>query len=167
MVTIEDLVQELERETDATRRTLARIPEDKLDWQPHPKSMTLGQLGMHVATIPRALAELSIVPAFEVATPIPRPTATRTAELVETLGTSVARAKEILVDMGDAGLAEPWRMMLDGQEIGAMPRSVFLRSVLFNHWYHHRGQLTVYLRETGASVPAIYGASADELPLSR
>jgi uncharacterized damage-inducible protein DinB len=167
MVTIEDLVQELERETDATRRTLARIPEDKLDWRPHPKSMTLGQLGMHVATIPRALAELSIVPAFEVGTPIPRPTATRTAELVETLGTSVTRAKEVLVGMGDAGLAEPWRMMLGGREIGAMPRSVFLRSVLFNHWYHHRGQLTVYLRETGASVPAIYGASADELPPSR
>ena len=122
---------------------------------------------MHVATIPRALAELSIVPAFEVGTPIPRPTATRTAELVETLGTSVTRAKEVLVGMGDAGLAEPWRMMLGGREIGAMPRSVFLRSVLFNHWYHHRGQLTVYLRETGASVPAIYGASADELPPSR
>ena len=55
-------------------------------------------------------------------------------------------------------------MMLGKREIGAMPRGVFIRSVLFNHWYHHRGQLTVYLRETGSMVPAIYGASADETP---
>jgi uncharacterized damage-inducible protein DinB len=167
MVTIEELVEELERETDPTRRTLARVPDDKLSWQPDPKSFTLGQLAMHVATLPGTLAELSTVPAFNVGAPIPRPTASSAHELLQTLDSSVAKAKAVLLGMGDAALSTPWRMMLDGREIGAMPRSVFLRSVLFNHWYHHRGQLTVYLRQTGASVPAIYGPSADETPLSR
>ena len=167
MVTIDDLVQELEHETDATRRTLARVPNDQLDWRPHPKSMTLGELAMHVATIPGALAEVSMVPAFDVGRPIPRPTAANTDELLEALTESVAKAKGVLSGMGDAALATPWRMMLDGEDIGAMPRSAFLRSVLFNHWYHHRGQLTVYLRQTGALVPSIYGASADETPVSR
>ena len=167
MITIDDLVQELEHETDATRRTLARVPNDKLDWQPDPKSFTLGQLAMHVATIPGALARVAIVPAFEVGAPSPRPTASSTNELLETLSRSVAEAKEVLVGMGDAGLTTPWRMVMGGKEVGAMPRAAFLRSVLFNHWYHHRGQLTVYLRQTGALVPSIYGPSADELPFNR
>jgi len=167
MVTIDDLVQELEHETDATRRTLERVPNDKMDWRPHEKSMTLGQLAMHVATIPGALARLSTVPSFEAGTPIPRPTATSTEGLLEALSASVADAKAVLVGMGDAGLIVPWRMTMGDTEIGAMPRNVFLRSVLFNHWYHHRGQLTGYLRQTGALVTAIYGASADELPFQR
>ena len=165
MVTIQELVQELEHETDATRRTLERVPNDQLDWRPHPRSLTMGQLAMHVATLAGALAEISTAPAFEVGAPIPRPTATSTAELLATLERSVAQAKAVLLDMGDAGLATPWRMHHNGKEIGSMPRSAFLRSVLFNHWYHHRGQLTVYLRQTGATVPAIYGPSADEQPM--
>jgi uncharacterized damage-inducible protein DinB len=69
--------------------------------------------------------------------------------------------------MDDAALNTPWRMFNGNLEIASMPRGVFLRSILFNHWYHHRGQLTVYLRETGAMVPSIYGASADEKPGAR
>jgi uncharacterized damage-inducible protein DinB len=64
--------------------------------------------------------------------------------------------------MNDAELATPWRMMNGERELWSIPRGAFLRSVLLNHWYHHRGQLTVYLRQTGASVPAVYGDSADE-----
>jgi len=165
MMTVQDLIHELEQETDATRRALARVPNDQMDWRPHPKSVTMGQLAMHVATLPAALAQVSMMDDFPVGAPIPRPTASSTDELLATLDRSVAEAKALLVGMGDAGLTVPWRMVLDGQEIGAMPRSAFLRSVLFNHWYHHRGQLTVYLRMTGAAVPAIYGPSADENPL--
>jgi len=77
---------------------------------------------------------------------------------------SVAKAKAVIGSMDDAALAMPWKMVNGNLEIASMPRSDFLRSVLFNHWYHHRGQLTVYLRETGAKVPSIYGASADETP---
>jgi uncharacterized damage-inducible protein DinB len=165
MVTIQELLQELEHETDATRRTLERVPNDRLDWRPHQKSLSMGQLAMHVATLAGALAEISTAPAFDAGAPIPRPTATSTDELLATLERSVAQAKVILLEMGDAGLTVPWRIRLDGKEVGSMPRSAFLRSVLFNHWYHHRGQLTVYLRQTGAAVPAIYGPSADEQPM--
>jgi len=112
MATVEELIQELEQETHATRRVLERIPEDYLDWRPHPKSQSLGQLAMHVATIPGALAEVSMRP-FDVGTSIPRPS----AESVDHM---------------------------------------------LNHWYHHRGQLTVYLRQLGVPLPAVYGDSADE-----
>jgi hypothetical protein len=162
MTTIDDLVRELDEETDATRRVLERVPADRLDWRPHPKSLTLGQLAMHVATLPRALAELSTLDAFDVGTPIPRPGTTGPDALLATLGTSVNAARAILLGMGDGALGRPWRMVLGGREVGALPRGAFLRSTLFNHWYHHRGQLTVYLRQLDVPVPSIYGPSADE-----
>ena len=162
MVTIEELVEELEQETQTTRRVLSQVPSDRMHWKPHERSFTLGQLAMHVATLPGALAEVAMRP-FDVRTPIPRPTASTTGELLETLEQSVARATQLLREMGDAGLAIPWRLVNGEQEVLALPRVAFLRSTLFNHWYHHRGQLTVYLREVGAKVPAIYGDSADEM----
>jgi uncharacterized damage-inducible protein DinB len=164
MATIRELVQELEHEAATTRRTLERVPAGKLDWKPHEKSMTLGVLAMHVATIPEALAELAMHPSFDVSFVVPRPITPSIPALLEAHDRSVARAKEILGSMDDAALDLPWRMMSGAVEISSMPRGIFLRSVLFNHWYHHRGQLTVYLRETGALVPSVYGASADETP---
>jgi uncharacterized damage-inducible protein DinB len=167
MATIRELLQELDHESSATRRTLERVPESKLDWKPHEKSMTLGVLAMHVATIPEALAEISMRPSFDAGFVVPRPTTASIAALLEAHDRSVARAKDILASMDDAALDLPWRMVNQGVEIASMPRGIFLRSVLFNHWYHHRGQLTVYLREAGALVPSIYGASADEQPGQR
>jgi uncharacterized damage-inducible protein DinB len=164
MATIQELLQELEQEASSTRRALARVPESRLDWKPHDKSMTLGVLAMHVATIPAALAELSMRPSFDVSFVVPRPSTSSIPALLDAHDHSVARAKDILGSMDDAALDLPWRMMNDGVEIASMPRGTFLRSVLFNHWYHHRGQLTVYLRLTDALVPSIYGASADEQP---
>jgi uncharacterized damage-inducible protein DinB len=161
MVTIDELLEELEQETRHTRNVLSRVPADRMHWKPHEKSLTLGQLAMHVATIPGALAEISTRP-FDVNTPIPRPGASSTAELLETMERSVAGAKRVLTEMGDVGLLAPWQLVSGGHEIMALPRVAFLRSTLFNHWYHHRGQLTVYLRELGANVPAMYGDSADE-----
>ncbi len=81
MATIEELVQELEQEAQTTRRVLERVPDDRLDWRPHDKSLTLGQLAMHVATLPGALAEVSTRP-FDVNTEIPRPTAASVGELL-------------------------------------------------------------------------------------
>ncbi len=162
MLTIDDLVQELEHEAQATRRVLERVPQEKLHWKPHPKSMTLGQLAMHVANLPGAIAEISTRPSFDVQTPIPRPDANSTSEVLRAFDESMGRARAHLRSMKDAELAIPWRMMNGNQELWAIPRAAFLRSVMLNHWYHHRGQLTVYLRETGALVPAVYGDSADE-----
>jgi len=161
MLTIQDLLQELEQEARATRRVLERVPDDRLDWKPHEKSMTIGELAMHVANLPGAIAEVSTRD-FDVKTVIPRPSATSTAELLVVLEDSLKRAKTLLVAMADAGLASPWRMVNGDQVIMSMTRGELLRSVMLNHWYHHRGQLTVYLRQTGALVPAVYGDSADE-----
>lgn len=161
---IDAMVAELEQEARATARVLERVREDRLDWRPHPKSLTLGQLAMHVASLPGALAHIGAQPSFDVDAPIPRPSATSVAELLQTLERSVAEARRILQGMEDRELATPWKMVSGGHEVGALPRGALYRSALFNHWYHHRGQLTVYLRETGAPVPAIYGDSADESP---
>jgi uncharacterized damage-inducible protein DinB len=165
MLTIADMLEELEQEAQATRRVLERVPADRLGWRPHAKSMTLGELGMHVAMLPGALAGVATGTGFDVNTEIPRPTAASTVELLETLGRSVAEAKALLGEMDEAFLASSWTMRDGEREIWSIPRRAFLRSVLFNHWYHHRGQLTVYLRLTGALVPAVYGDSADESSL--
>ena len=183
MATIKEFLQELDREAHSTRRALERVPADKLDWRPHEKSMTLGngscvvtpipmrhgltmgELAMHVATIPERLAEVSTRPSLDVSFVVPRPTTESISALLEAHDHSIARAREILGSMNDASLETPWRMMNGTVELLAMPRGIFLRSILFNHWYHHRGQLTVYLRQTGALVPATYGNSADESPL--
>jgi uncharacterized damage-inducible protein DinB len=166
MVTIKELIQELDQESRSTRRVLERVKPDKLDWRPHEKSLSLGQLAMHVATLPRAIAEMSTQATFDAGTPIPRPSAPSTDVLLATMEQSVGRAREILNGMDDAALNTPWRMMKGSHEIMVMPRANLLRTVLFNHWYHHRGQLIVYLRLTGALVPGIYGDSADEKPFS-
>jgi uncharacterized damage-inducible protein DinB len=161
MLTIQDLLQELEQEADATRRVLERVPGDRLDWKPHDKSMTLGQLAMHVANLPGAIAEVSTRD-FDVKTVIPRPSARSTTELLVVLEESLTRARRLLGAMDDAELASRWRMVNGDQELWSVTRGQFLRSVMLNHWYHHRGQMTVYLRQTGALLPAVYGDSADE-----
>jgi uncharacterized damage-inducible protein DinB len=162
MLTVSDIVQELEQEAQATRRVLERVPEDQLQWTPHPKSMSLGQLAMHVANLPGAIAELSTQPSFDAQTPIPRPDARSRREILAAFDDSMARARTHLARMKDSDLAVPWRMMSGSKELWSIPRFAFLRSVMLNHWYHHRGQLTVYLRQTGALVPSVYGDSADE-----
>ena len=165
MLTRDDLLQELEQEAPATRRVLERVPEEQLDWRPHEKSLTLGQLAMHVATLPGQIAQLSMQETFNVSNGIPRPSAGSTAELLAALDESLASARKIVGSMDDAALASTWRMVDGERELLAIPRGAFLRSVMLNHWYHHRGQLMVYLRQTGALVPAVYGDSADEKPV--
>jgi uncharacterized damage-inducible protein DinB len=163
MSTIEALLQELEQEAQTTRRVLERVPEDRLGWKPHDKSMSLGQLALHVATVPGAIAEMAGQSPF----PLPefnQPSATSAAELVPALEQSIAKAREILRTMDDAALAKTWRVVDGDREVMALPVGALLRSIMLNHWYHHRGQLAVYLRQVGALVPSIYGPSADENP---
>jgi uncharacterized damage-inducible protein DinB len=165
MALIEGLLQELEQETQTTRRVLERVPNEHLSWRPHPKARTLGQLALHVATVPAGVAELasrSPAQAPDFAEPSPR----SASELVPTLEQSIARAKQALGGMDDAALMATWRLMRGDREVLALPRVAFLRSVMLNHWYHHRGQLTVYLRELNVPIPSIYGPSADENPFA-
>lgn len=167
MFTTDDILAELEQEADATRRVLERVPEEQFDWRPHPVSLSLGQLAMHVATLPGALAGVARLDTFPVGHEIPRPTAASADELLEALERSLDQARDILSGMDEGALAAPWRLMDGPIEVLAIPRRNFVRSILFNHWYHHRGQLCVYLRQVGAPVPAIYGDSADERALGR
>jgi len=161
MMTVNDILQELEQEAQATRRVLERLPDNRLQWKPHPKSMSLGQLAMHVANIPGRIAEISTTP-FDASTPIPRPEAASTAQVLDAFEASMVQARQVLRAMSDAELSSPWRMMQGDRELWSIPRGAFLRSVMLNHWYHHRGQLTVYLRQNGVPLPAVYGDSADE-----
>ena len=94
----------------------------------------------------------------------PDPSPTTAAELVPALDRSIANAKQVIGRMDDAKLMEIWQLKSGDREVLAIPRIAFLRSVMLNHWYHHRGQLTMYLRELGVAVPSIYGPSADENP---
>ncbi len=164
MITTDDLLAELEQEAHATRRVLERVPDAQLDWRPHERSFTLGQLAMHVATLPGAIADLATRGSFDVGSPIPRPGASGADQLVATLDESVAHARKVIAAMDDASLATPWHAVDGERVLLTVPTAALLRTTLLNHWYHHRGQLTVYLRQTGAQVPGLYGPSADEVP---
>ncbi len=162
---LEPMSGEIAQEAATTKRVLERVPTDKLTWKPHPKSMSLGQLAMHVATIPAGICRLAAVDEFEInpanfAPPVPK----SSEEIIAALDTSVQAAQEFLGGVSESAAVGPWRAMLQGRELMAMPRAVMLRTLLFNHWYHHRGQLSVYLRLLEVPVPSIYGPSADENP---
>jgi uncharacterized damage-inducible protein DinB len=157
------LLAELEQESEATRRVLERVPQAHLSWKPHPKSMSLGQLALHVATVPGAVAELLVPDAME-APQFVHPEATSAAELVPALAASVARARQHLGQLSDAAMGATWRVMKGDRELMAMPRAAFARAIMLNHWYHHRGQLLVYLRLLNLPVPSVYGPTADENP---
>lgn len=164
MTRTESLIAELKQEAEGTRRALERVPEDKLSWKPHPKSMSLGQLALHIAQTPGGVAQLLDSPTAGAPDFSNRPEAGSRGELLEALEESVAGAAEKLASWGDEGLGAEWRMVQDGETLLAVPRIGMARSIMFNHWYHHRGQLLVYLRLLDVPVPAIYGDSADEPP---
>ncbi len=159
----EALLRELEQEARATRRALERIPEDKLGWRPHPKSMSLGQLAFHLAKIPGAISRLAAADTVEPPN-VPRPEATSRREVLEILDDSLRSAREFLQGLDDARAMATWTMAKEGKALMAMPRVAVIRVLMLNHWYHHRGELCVYLRLLDVPVPAIYGPSADEAP---
>jgi uncharacterized damage-inducible protein DinB len=166
MAMIDALLAELDQECDATRRVLARVPEAHLAWKPHPKSMSLGQLALHVATVPGNVAELAAMDTVPEPPAFVQPEAATAAELLPALAASVAKVRRHLGDMDDAAMGATWRLMSGGREVLAMPRVAFARTIMLNHWYHHRGQLLVYLRLLDVPVPSIYGPSADENPFA-
>ena len=159
---------ELEQEAQITSRVLGRVPEDKLTWKPHPKSMTLGQLALHTATIPAAIAGITANDTYELDPSrfgkSPQPASA--AEITKAFEDSLAAAKSYLDGLSAEKAEAIWHVKTGDREIMAMPRKWALRSIMFNHLYHHRGQLSVYLRLLDIPVPIIYGASADESPFS-
>jgi uncharacterized damage-inducible protein DinB len=161
----QQLLEEFDRELVTTRKFLERMPNDKLQWQPHPKSMTAGQLALHLAVVPGRIVQIAALDEFEVPNfgqPNPQPKSTQ--EVLEALNNSAATVRELLPKTTDAQMNATWRMKKEGQEILAMPRYLVYRNILLNHLYHHRGQFGVYLRLVGAKVPSSYGPSGDEPP---
>ncbi|HET9888572.1 MAG TPA: DinB family protein [bacterium] len=163
---IDAILAELDQETNATRNLLNRIPEEKLTWKPHPKSMNLGELALHIASIPAGISEVACLDRFELPDFKTRPDPKNKREVIEMLEESVRAAKSKLAPLDDARLMETWTGTRNGKEVMAFPRIGVIRTILLNHWYHHRGQLDVYLRLLNVPLPAIYGPSADESPFA-
>ena len=166
MALINALLQELEHEATITRRVLERVPGDRLEWRPHPKARTLGELALHVASVPGGVAMLVSAPSPAQAPQFVDPSPKSVDELIPMLEWSVAKAREVLGGFDDAAITSPLTLMNGGREVFTIPRIALARSVMLNHWYHHRGQLTVYLRELDVPVPSVYGPSADENPFA-
>lgn len=156
------MLSEFEQELDTTRRFLVRLPEDKLTWRPHEKSMTAGQLALHLAQLSAGVLHLAMQ---EKATPpdfSTRQQPARLREVLDELEHSAAYVRRTLPTIDDDRMGGLFQVVQDGRTLLALPRAAFLRSIMLNHWYHHRGQLAVYLRLLGAAVPSSYGPSADE-----
>ena len=162
----QSFLPELEQEAATTRRVLERVPGDKLDWRPHPKSMSLGQLSRHVAMTPGQIAEMAALDEMPMPDFGPQPAAESADELVPALDEGVAKAKEFLSGLDDARAMGDWNVIKEGQVAMTMPRVAVIRTIMLNHWYHHRGQLSVYLRLLDVPLPSIYGPSADENPMA-
>jgi uncharacterized damage-inducible protein DinB len=154
---------DLEPELATTRRLLERVPGDKLDWKPHEKSFSLGQLAHHVARLSSWVTRTLQADFFDVGAPMPRPEPPRsTQELLDVFDETTAEMRQALAAADDALLMKPWEMRHGDRVIQAMPKAAVIRTVGINHIIHHRGQLTVYLRLLNVPLPMIYGPSADE-----
>jgi uncharacterized damage-inducible protein DinB len=164
----ESFLQEFEQESATTRRVLERVPDDRLTWKPHAKSMSLGTLALHIASGPAMLSEWALQDKIEVSGDIESgPEATSTAAVLAAHDEGVDKTKAALSKLGDAGLMADWKLTTkEGATIIGMPKAALIRTIVLNHMYHHRGQLSVYLRLLDVPVPAIYGPSADENPFA-
>ncbi len=165
MSMITALLQEFENEAGTTRRVLERVPSDKLAWQPHPKSMSLGVLALHVAASPGVICGWAAQDVTQFKGD-PSPTPASTEEILAAHDRSVTTTKDILGKLGDEGLQGMWSLKAGDNTLMTMPKAALVRAVVMNHWIHHRGQLSVYLRLLDVPVPSIYGPSADENPFA-
>ena len=164
---LDSIINELRQEAITTRRVLERVPEEKLSWKPHRTSMSLGQLSLHVASIPGNVSRLAQLDAFDAseANFVP-PEPNSVDQILTALDDSVNTAESYLSGLDNKAATDTWRLTLRGEEVFSVPRIGMLRTIMLNHWYHHRGQLAVYLRLLEIPVPVIYGRSADENPFA-
>jgi uncharacterized damage-inducible protein DinB len=164
---VESMLREFREEAGTTKRVLGRIPADKLGWKPHERSMSLGQLALHIATVPGGITRITKTDSFDVSRnsfipPVPR----SMEEIHAALEQSVRDVEETLKGSTEEAAESTWHLMAGEKELRRIPRVSVWRSLMLNHWYHHRGQLAVYLRMLDVPVPSIYGPSADESPFS-
>jgi uncharacterized damage-inducible protein DinB len=163
----QELLAEFNAQVPITRIFLERLPEGKLTWMPHPKSMTAGQLAYHLATVPGGVVQGAqrdqiAPPNFQ----FPQPKSLH--HVLAALDESTTTVRRILPSFDDHTMNATWRIMDGDTELLAVPRKQFLRDVMLSHWYQHRGQFAVYLRLLDIPVPASFGPTADEAaPIAR
>jgi uncharacterized damage-inducible protein DinB len=162
----ESLLPEFDYEMTTTRKVLERVPDEKFDWKPHPRSWAMGGLSTHVANIPTWAMNAINQDSLDLApggVPVPPMEPTKSREqLLQTFDENVKRAREAIKGASDQSLFAPWSLLHGGKTLMTLPRIAVLRSFVMNHLIHHRGQLSVYLRLNDIPVPSIYGPSADE-----
>lgn len=167
MSNVDSMLAEFHEEAATTKRVLDRVPADKLGWKPHDRSMSLGQLALHIATVPAGICRITEADAFDVSQAKFAPPAPETVDEVHAaLEASIRTVEGTLTCCSESNAEASWHLMLGDRELMSMPRLQVWRSLMLNHWYHHRGQLSVYLRMLDVPVPSIYGPSADEMPFS-
>jgi len=155
------LIREFDQEMASTQKTLERVPADKWDWKPQEKSGSLGWMAAHVATLPGFTTVAIKTPEFDVVN-AKIPKVEKQADLLPTFAKSSQEARAALAGVTDEQLQQMWTLKHNGNVIFSMPRYDVLRGMCFNHIIHHRGQLTMYLRQLNVPVPGLYGPSADE-----
>lgn len=161
----EGFLAEFETQVVITRRFLLRLPEDKLTWKPHERSMTAGQLAYHLASVPGGVVRLVLNNPAQAPTQFVFPEPSSSQEVLDKLEEGIRIVHETLLRFDDESMKEEWRLVAGDKELISQPRMQFLRDVMFSHWYQHRGQFSVYLRLLNIPVPASWGPSGDEPPL--
>jgi uncharacterized damage-inducible protein DinB len=161
------LLTEFDQEMANTRKMLERVPQDQLSFKPHPKSMDMRSLAIHLATIPGWGAETLTTESLDIAPPgappYKPPEFSSQKELLDIFDDGVKKARAAIEGASDEALLTNWSLLQGGQVLFTMPRMAVLRTLIMNHIIHHRAQLGVYLRLTGVAVPGMYGPSADEM----
>ena len=159
----QSMLAEFETQVHITRTYIERLPEDKLTWKPHEKSMTAGQLAYHLAWVPGSVVRFAQESTRQAGNfNFPQPASLQ--EVLDKLDESIATVREILPTFDNAAMHESWRLVMGDKELMATERGLLLRDIMFSHWYQHRGQMCVYLRLLNVPVPASWGPSADEQP---
>jgi uncharacterized damage-inducible protein DinB len=162
---IEPLLMEMENEAVATRRLLERVPNDKLGWKPHEKARSLGELAVHIAQTQKNVSSMIQGSSYEPRMQKETVPAT-SAEIVALFDECTSSAKQLLGGMSDEDLLSSWSLLREGRPIFSMPKAGVIRMIVLNHVYHHRGQLSMYLRQLDVLLPSIYGPTADENPFA-
>jgi uncharacterized damage-inducible protein DinB len=166
MTYAETILPEFDQEMASTRKVLERIPDDKLDWQAHPKSHTIGWNANHLAELPNWLTAMLATPSLDIAPvggqPYQSPKLTNRREILDLFDRNVAAGRKALAAAKDEEMAKMWSLLHAGKPIFSMPRTAVVRSVVLNHIIHHRAILCVYLRLNDIPVPGMYGPSGDD-----
>ena len=160
----QEFLTEFEQQAQVTRRFLERLPEDKLTWKPHRKSRSAGQLALHLAEVPADVVRFVQEKSGQAPDFSNMPEAASREQVLRVFDETVATVRSLLPKIDDAAMKDTFRILAGEAEVVAMPRRDFLRNIMLNHWYQHRGQFGVYLRLLDVPVPASWGPSADEAP---